>query len=78
MLGFVRYSGGPSIVPVARYSARGIAWHILLYGINQRGSAVCGVISTGCRYSAGIVNWRIPALQRDHYRLYAQLITLQT
>lgn len=51
-----RQSSGPSIVPIARYSAGEIAWHIY-HRINQCGSARS---SLGCRYSAVVIDWGIP------------------
>ena len=50
-------SSAPSIVSIVRYSACEIAYHKWDYSGGVRSSA-------GCRNSAGIVGWRVPALCR--------------
>ena len=50
------YSRGPSIVPVARYSACQIGWSRR----EQLAVASYGLVR-GARYSAVILGWRLPA-----------------
>ena len=58
---YIYSSSGPSLVPVARYSACEIVWHRWenTSSGNTRSSA-------GCRYSTGTSGWHIGALWRNH------------